>query len=83
MVATTDGVLGKEAKKFIARLFTRLAGKWQSPYSQVMAYVRGRISIAILRGTLQRIRGSRTPFYIKGYCEYGAGINLFVHRNEL
>ena len=61
-IATTDGMLGKEAKNFVARLVDRLAGKWMSPYSQVMAYVRGRISMAILRGTSRRIRGTRTPF---------------------
>ena len=81
-IATTDGVLGKEAQKFTARLVTHLAGKWKSPYSQVMAYVRGKISIAILRGTSRRIRGTRTPFHLKSYCEDGAGINLFAHRSE-
>ena len=81
-VATTDGMLGKEAKKFIARLATCLAGKWRSSYSQVMAYIRGRISIAVLRGTSRRIRGSRTPFYLKGYCEDGAGMDLFAYRND-
>ena len=81
-IATTDGMLGKEAQKFIERLVTHLAGKWKSPYSQVMAYVRGKISIAILRGTSRRIRGTRTPFHLKSYCEDGAGINLFAHRSE-
>ena len=81
-IATTDGMLGKEAKKFVARLVDRLAGKWMSPYSQVMAYVRGRISMAILRGTSRRIRGTRTPFRLKGYCKDGAGIDLFAHRSE-
>ena len=81
-IATTDGMLGKEAEKFVERLVTHLAGKWKSPYSQVMAYVRGKISIAILRGTSRRIRGTRTPFRLKGYCEDGAGINLFAHRSE-
>ena len=50
-VTTTDGLMGKEAQKFVARLATRLAEKWRNPYSQVMAYLQGRLFIAILRGT--------------------------------
>ena len=50
--------------------------------SHVMAYLRGRISIAILRGTSRRIRGTRTPFYLKGYCEDGAGTHLFAQKNK-
>ena len=50
-VTTTDGLMGKEAQKFIARLATLLAEKWRNLYSQVMAYLQGRLSIAILRGT--------------------------------
>ena len=81
-VTTTDGLIGKEAQKFVARLATRLAEKWRNPYSQVMAYLRGRLTIAILRGTSRRIRGTRTPFYLKGYCEDGAGTHLFAQKNE-
>ena len=81
-VTTTNGLMGKEAQKFLARLATRLAEKWRNPYSQVMAYLRGRISIAILRGTSRRICGTRTPFYLKGYCKDGAGTHLFAHRSE-
>ena len=77
-IATTDGMLGKEAKNFVARLVDRLAGKWKSPYSQVMAYVRGRISIAILRVASQQIRGTRTPFHLKAYCKDGARTDLFI-----
>ena len=62
-VTTTDRLMGKEAQKFLARLATRLAEKWRNPYSQVMAYLRGRLSIAILRGILRRIRGTKIPFY--------------------
>ena len=40
MRITTDGMLGKEAKKFVARLVDRLAGKWMSPYSQVVGEYR-------------------------------------------
>ena len=81
-VTTTDGLMGKEAQSLLTRLAARLAEKWRSPYSQVMAYIKGRVSIAILRGTSRRIRGSRTPFYIKGYCEDGAGTHLFTQRDE-
>ena len=82
-VTTTDGLMGKEAQKLVARLATRLAEKWRNPYSQVMAYLRGRLTIAILRGTSRRIRGTRTPFYLKGYCEDGAGTHLFAQTSEL
>ena len=81
-VTTTDGLMGKEAQKLVARLAARLAEKWRNPYSQVMAYLRGRLTIAILRGTSRRIPGTRTPFYLKGYCEDGAGTHLFAQTNE-
>ena len=81
-VTTTDGLMGKDAQKFTSRLAALLAEKWRNPYPQVMAYLRGRLSIAILRGTSRRIRGTRTPFYLKGYCEDGAGRHLFAQMNE-
>jgi hypothetical protein len=51
-VASTDGLLGKEAKILLRKLSSMLAKKWEKPYSEVCGYVNARMSIAIIRATL-------------------------------
>ena len=60
-VVSVDGLLGKEAKTALKKISTRLAVKWERPYSQVCVYVNARMSIAIVRGSHLCLRGSRIP----------------------
>jgi hypothetical protein len=60
-VVSTDGLLGKEAACVLKELSTRLAKKWEKPYSVVRGYVNARMSIAIVRATHLCLRGSRIP----------------------
>jgi hypothetical protein len=65
-VVSTDGMLGEEAKRVLQRIAGTLAKKWNKPYSQMVNFVRTRISIGIARATHLCIRGSRIP--IKLIC---------------
>ena len=69
---------GKRSAEFSSKASHTPSGKMEEPIFPGMAYLRGQISIAILRGTSRRIQGTRTPFYLKGYCEDGAGTHLFA-----
>ena len=55
-----DGMLGRETNHFLRRLGERLSVKWERSYSQVMEWVRARISFDVLRATILCLRGSRT-----------------------
>ena len=53
--------MGKEADLLLRRIAEKLTQKWNLPYSQIVTYVRTRISIAVTRATHLCIRGSRIP----------------------
>ena len=55
-----EGMLGKEAEVFIMRLGEGLANNWDKSYSNVVGWIRARLSFAILRATVLCLRGSRT-----------------------
>ena len=80
-ICSTDEMLGCEATTFAKRLSTKLASKWQCPYSQVCGYVNARLSIAIVRATHLCLRGSRIHVnHSSTKCplwEDGAGLALF------
>ena len=57
-VATTDGVLGGGAQKVLSQLVERLCTKWEhKSKGEVMAWVRARIGVAIVRAASACIRG--------------------------
>ena len=59
-VATTDGVLGGGAQKVLSQLVERLCTKWEhKSKGEIMAWVRARIGVAIVRATSTCIRGQR------------------------
>ena len=58
-VVSTDGLLGREAKYLLMKMSVLLSDKWNKDYSEVFALLKGRISLAILRGTHSCIHGSR------------------------
>ncbi len=59
LVCSTDCVLHTEYAAYQRRLASRLAAKWERPYSAVMAWVRVRTQFAIIRAVDLRIRGRR------------------------
>ena len=53
--------MGKEADLLLRQIAQKLTLKWSLPYSQIVNYVRTRISIAVTRATHLCLRGSRVP----------------------
>ena len=57
---SVDGVFGSEAEVFLKRLGEKLAAKWDRGNSQVMGWLRARMSFAILQTSILSVRGART-----------------------
>ena len=55
-VASVDGLLGVEATATLKRLASRLATKWNQPYSKMCGYVKSRIAITLVSATHRCIR---------------------------
>ena len=60
LVFTTTGGMGREATTFYKRLADTIARKEDKPYPTIMAWIRCRLSFAILRSAILCIRGSRS-----------------------
>ena len=58
-VVSADGLLGNNATEILQLLASKLATKWNRPYSPVMCYINARISIALIRASHLCLRGSR------------------------
>ena len=59
---SVDGIMGKEASIFVRRLTERLFFKWDSNYSNVLCWIRTRLTFVILQATILCLRGSRTEW---------------------
>ena len=56
-------MLGREATYiFKETIGDRLAVKWERGYSEVMSWIRARLSFAVLRASILCLRGSRTKW---------------------
>ena len=62
LCVSVDGLLGREATKFVKHLADQLSFKWHSNYSMLINWVRTRLSFAIIRATILCLRGSRTKW---------------------
>ena len=68
LVLSTTGSLGREATTFYKRLANLISIKQQVHYSQVMCWLRCRISMAVLRSAIRCVRGSRSSLH-RPVCE--------------
>ncbi len=59
LVYSVDGMPCKEAKAFERRIASLLAAKWDRTYSEMVGFVRTRISVAIVRSNTLLLRGAR------------------------
>ena len=73
-VVSADGVLGREANFCIKHLAQKLAHKWEKSNSEVLRWMRARLSFAILRATNLCLRGSRTKWRSAFGMDDGAGL---------
>ena len=60
LVYSVDGLAGKEARAFERRVASLLGAKWDRPYSEMVNFVRTRMSIAIVRSNTLLLRGARS-----------------------
>ena len=62
LVFKTNGAAGPLCNCFLQRLAALLTDKNQANYSTTMAWIRCRVSFALLRSAIMCIRGSRSTF---------------------
>ena len=60
LVFTTTGGMSNECQRYHSRLAELLAVKKQESYASTIAWIRTRVSFAILRSALTCLRGSRS-----------------------
>ena len=75
LVCSTDGALHREYDAFQKRLASRLAEKWDKPYSVVRGWVKTKTQFAIIRSVDLRLRGTRRKIFGLG-LEDGAALGL-------
>ena len=62
LIFGSNGGMGEECHHFISALCHKLADKQCERYSDVISWLRVRLSIEIIRSTILCVRGSRVPF---------------------
>ena len=73
LIISCDGVIAKEYESFVKQTATKLCEKWHKPYSVIIAWLKTKIQISLIRAVSIRLRGTRK--FIKWIgCEDGAGI---------
>ena len=75
LVYSVDGIPGREARAAERRLAAQLADKWSRPYSQMVHYVRCRMSIAVVRSNTLLLRGSRDRKEPRPFVRCGAAMH--------
>ena len=78
LVMGTNGGMGEECKKFITHLANKLASKQHEQYSDVITWIRTKLSFEILKSTILCIRGSRTPYKSMREFEVGEDFKLSI-----
>ena len=58
LVCSTDAVLNRKYTVYQRRLASKLAGKWEKPFSLMMSWVRVRTQFAIIRAVDLHLRSS-------------------------
>ena len=60
LVYSVDGMACKEAKAFEKRVASLMATKLDRQYSEMVGFVRGRMSLAVIRSNTMLLRGARS-----------------------
>ena len=60
LVYSVDGMACKEARAFEKRVASLLASKWERRYSEMVGFVRARMSLAIVRSNTRLLHEART-----------------------
>ena len=83
LVFGTNGGMGKECQMFLKQLATTLAEKTDQRYSDVITWLRARISTEILKSAVTCIRGSRVPFNRPTSNEASEGFEFLVSEAQI
>jgi hypothetical protein len=82
LVYSVDGMACKEALAFEKRVASLLASKWNRPYSEMVGFVRGRMSLAVIRSNTMLLRGARAGRAWKPVIEDSAGVEALGRAAE-
>ena len=74
MVYSVDGMACKEARAYEKRVASLLATKWDRRYSEMVGFVRGRMSLAVIRSNTMLLRSARADRAWKPVIKDGAGV---------
>jgi hypothetical protein len=75
LVYSVDGMAGRETKQAERQLARALAGKWGREYSEMVAYVRTRMALAVVRSNSLLVRGSRVRRARRPMIDEGAAMS--------
>ena len=78
LVCSTGGVLRREYRAYQVRLASKLATKWQRPYSVVMSWVKLQTQFVVFRAVDLRLRGMRRRILGLGLQD---GAAIFAHQH--
>ena len=74
LVYSVDGMACKEARAWEKRVASLISSKMNRTYSEMVGFVRARMSLAVVRMNTHLLRGSRVPFGWKPVIYDGASM---------
>jgi hypothetical protein len=80
LVFSVDGLQGPEATAASKCLASKLSKKWGRSYSEVVGYVRSRISIALVRSASRCLRADHSPHACSPMVPWEPGLGLRLYR---
>ena len=83
LVYSVDGMACKEAKAFEKRVASLMASKLDRQYSEMVGFVRSRMSLAIIRSNTMMLRGARVGRAFRPWLEDGAAFSAMEGEREL
>ena len=82
VVYSVDGMACKEAKAYEKRVASLLATKWDRRYSEMVGFVRGRMSLSVIRANTMMLRGARSGQAWRPSIEDSAGVEALGRAAE-
>ena len=76
---SVDGLEGPECKAALKHLSSKLAAKWNRHYSQIVSFVRSRLSFTLVRAASRCLRGTRTPKQRIGRLDWASGSSVKLY----
>ena len=76
LVYSVDGMACKEAKAFEKCVASLLAPKWDRRYSEMVRFVRSRMSLAVIRSNTMMLRRARVGRVFRPTIQDGAAIEI-------